>query len=527
LSTSDKLPLLDRFCDAIVRAYSPERAAKRDYFRQIADTHRVASPYASYGGSVQTRLDRPYGASFLATGRRELNRTALADMRNRSRQLVRNNPLAKGMLDRCVENVIGPGLAVQAKTSDDGWNKDAEDGFTNFLDAADVRGMLSGVDFQKMALRCALRDGDAGIVLGERSDGTPSLQLVEGDNIDDAYMIKADGPATVHGIELDADQRPTRFHVVTLNENYQRVDTPVKARDFIFLPLLTSQSEIRGEPIYAQCLPLFDQLDGYIDASVVAARIGASQALIFKQNNASQRIKGMADTTNAAGNTQKKLTIEPGMMHFLDKPDHDVISFDPKQPTTQFSDFTVMLLRIIGSPVGLPLELLLLDFSRTSYASARASLIQAYRTFRGHQRWFRDRVMKRTYQWYLSKEVKAGRMRPPAAIADTYWQHGWRLPGWQMLDMSKEIPAALLAIDAGIESRTNWCAQHGVDWEEDVAAVAQSEQNTMRDYGMSIVHSAQTRDPMTTTNPQNVGVSGNPLNPATPPDDGDDDAQDS
>jgi capsid protein len=113
----------------------------------------------------------------------------------------------------------------------------------------------------------------------------------------------------------------------------------------------------------------------------------------------------------------------------------------------------------------MPLELVLYDFSQVNFSSARASLLQFYRAMRPRQRWFAQRAMGRTYRWWLSREVKRAEPDMPAPPAD-FWRHEFVPRGWQWVDPVKEIQAAMLEIDAGLNSRQRIVKELGLDLDE-------------------------------------------------------------
>jgi capsid protein len=95
--------LLDKFVGYI----SPRWAAERFAYKQAM---------LSYRGALTTRMGVPYGASTSINGVRQPTLQDQRAMRDRARNLERNNPLAAGVLDRAVENVIGTGIRVEPRT---------------------------------------------------------------------------------------------------------------------------------------------------------------------------------------------------------------------------------------------------------------------------------------------------------------------------------------------------------------------------------------------------------------------------
>jgi hypothetical protein len=70
-------------------------------------------PRATYRGAAQTRLDTPWSATTIrnARNRERALRQDFRQLRGRARDLERENVLAGAVLDRAVENVIGPSMS--------------------------------------------------------------------------------------------------------------------------------------------------------------------------------------------------------------------------------------------------------------------------------------------------------------------------------------------------------------------------------------------------------------------------------
>lgn len=477
----------------------------------------------TYSGGTPDRTSTQWPYSMSQTGIRPMRRIYQMRMRDRSRQLDRNNALASGMLDRAVENIIGKGMTLRARTKSETFNKAAEELWAKDCDSIDVRGLASFGQLQRLLLRSKLRDGDVGAILVSRN-GEPAIQAVEGDWIDSFTKAGLDTPNTVHGIDIDEYQRPTGFHVRYYDDVGGRQEQVIPARNFVYMPRLKTFADLRGEPVFAQVFPYFDQIDGYIEATVVAARMAACFGAVVTSSNAGNQINALGTQQSPTGGTQRIASLEPGMIQYL-RPNESLTQVSPQQPTQNFPDFIAALVRFAGLNLGLPLELVMLDFSRTNYSSARAALLQAYRAFRTQQQEFIDQFLGRVYPWWISKMVKLGRLEVPAEIRDSFWDHEWMAPGWAWVDPVKEIQAAMMEVDAGLNTRTNIAASHGREFTKIVSQLAQEEKE-LNFAGVEVMRSSNTRDPGVPV-PDSSGIPSNarPVNGEddTPPADENDD----
>lgn len=487
---SEQPPLIDR----LIRWLSPRAAAERAYYRALLDSPELL---ASYRGGVATRIDRPWPTSGLNQfGLRSDQRQRFIDMRHRARQLEADNALAAALLDRSNENVIGTQISMRSASADRAWRAAVDDAWRSFSARCDVRGMLDFAGLQQLMFRMYERDGDAGLVLIDRG-GEPRLQLLESDRITTPDGMHGK-PGIYDGVEVDAVGRPVAFHVLEETEFGKRQWQRITARNFVFLANIRRPHQVRGLTKFAQLFTLFDLIWGYLEATVVAARVGAAQALIVKRPQAGTIYSQLATATNSQGKAQAIQTIEPGMIHYLPV-DGDVVGFNPTQPAANFPDAIATFARFVGLNFGLTLEQVLLDFSRTSYSSARAARLQAEQTAYCEQAKFYQIVLRRVWKWWLDKAIATGAL-PSDPPAD-YDAHEWIPQGRPWIDPTKEVQAALMAIDAGLETRSNVALSQGYTFEELVER-NRADRAMMAEAGLPVAGSTLTRDAQTAPTPQ-------------------------
>lgn len=486
--------------DRIVALVSPARAAQRYMLREGVADYEKRRADLSYRGAITTRMGTPYGSSTSINGVRQPTAQDQRSMRDRARNLERNNPLAAGVLDRAVENVIGTGIRVEPRTENDDFNSQVKVLWADFCKNCDVRKMRTFEQMQALLVRSELRDGDVGCLLAEVS-GEPKLQPIEGDYIE-SPAGKYNGGMMVDGVELNGAGAPVRFYIKSLNEKQATSYLPISERDFVFLSDPNQFSMVRGVTKFAQSFWLFEHIDGYLEATVSAARIAACFGILIKKNNAAKAFGALGTATNGQGNSQQTLRLEPGMAQYL-QPDEDVTQLQPHQPTQNFPDAIAAFTRFVGLPFGLTIEQLLLDFSRTSYSSARAALLQARQTADMMQQRFACRFVSRVYQWAVSKWVKRGMIT--GDIPEDYWKHEWIPQGRPWVDPTKDMQAALMAIDAGLDSRGNIAMGLGYNF-DDLVEANRREREQMIEAGIPIVNSNLTRHPQL-----GVGAQGDPL----------------
>jgi lambda family phage portal protein len=165
--------------------------------------------------------------------------------------------------------------------------------------------------------------------------------------------------------------------------------------------------------------------------------------------------------------------------------------FAPNRPNAAFEAFMLAVLRHIAAGLNIPYELLVKDFSKTNYSSARAALLEAWRYFNGRRRWLVDYWLKPIYELWLEEAVNLGEIEAPDFYQNRYAYTRCRFifggKGW--VDPVKEAQAAAIRILNGFSTLEQECAEQGLDFEE-VLDQLQLENKMRADRGLATVADA-------------------------------------
>ena len=422
---------------------------------------------ASYRGGVRTRLDSSWSSlqdQYIGAVR-SADLHTLASLRGRSQRLEQVNWLAYGVLDRTTENVLGGWVNIVPRSADEDWNKRAKKWWDNWILDCDLRGRLTFHGICCTSYRGRLRDGNYGVAL-VRVRGRPKLQLIRPERIKTPPHLM-DGRLSnsnhiIGGVEIDGVGRAVRYWIAFTDAAGQERFTPVDARDFIHLHYRGEADDVHTPGAFLGGFTLFEQIAGYLESAVVAARVGASQAMIVKKKSPAKALSQIPDGTQTeTGETQKHLPIEPGQINVIDLVE-EMTGFNPTQPTQSLPDAVAAFCRFVGLKFGLTLEQVLLDFSRTNYSSSRAARAQAERTAETEREYFVPAMISRTYRWAISAAVQLGELPDPP---EDSWAHEWIPPPLYQPDPAKAMAAAVLGESLGIEALSYLAAELGYDFE--------------------------------------------------------------
>jgi len=476
--------------DRIVELVSPAQALRRQAARNAL---RMGAEY--YQGSRGNRLTYNW-----TTGTESADTAIdgeLETLRDRSRDLNRNNAVASGVTDTFCNNVVHSGLRPQSQVdagalgiSDDqaaAYQKQAEKIWAKWVTYASADNRLTFYEIQDLAIRQVLESGEFLAVRRVlRSKARPymlALDIIEPDRLDNPPGTKADENIRF-GVRKDHYGAPTSYSIRKAHpgdnyvnrKNYQEFSV-VKAHDTRGRPLVfhvfptLRPGQTRGVPFFAPVMENFKILADYLEAELVAARVGACFAAFVKTDYAYGAAVANAIDTNSDG--QRLDGMEPGMVEYLG-PGEDVTFSKPERPGATFDSFVERILRMIGSSLGLPYELVLKDFSKTNYSSARAALLQAYRVFQKWQNLLIHHLCQPVWEILLEEAFLKGELVAPGFEGKRYeyTRALWIPPGWAWVDPAKEVQANKMAVDMGFKTRADVCQEHGADWEQKAEQMA-------------------------------------------------------
>ena len=431
----------------------------------------------SYGAANTGRLF----ADFMSSSRSpdsEL-KPDLVLMRNRSRELARNDVYVKRFLNLLKTNVVGDkGMTLQVKARningslDSIGNQIIEEAFYQFgmLGNCTADGRISWVDLQKYVIEATARDGETFIQVVRNRTFIHGIAFhpIEADLIDEQKNERAKSGNEIRmGIERDEFQRPVAYWVkkrhpgdldyASLNVNVsERIDA--KNIIHVYDPLRAGQT--RGEPWMAPAISQLKMLNAHREAELVASRMAASKMGFFTSDT------GEDMPADDYDNTVPIIDAEPGTFHQLPN-GVDFKPFDPSHPATAFSDFQKGIIRGIASGLGVSYAALSNDLEGTSYSSIRQGALEERDSYKMMQQFLMDHFVIPAFNTWLMHVMEFGLIPLPASRFNKFSSAAsFRPRGWQWVDPQKEINAAVTAMHNGVMSMQDVAGQYGRDVEE-------------------------------------------------------------
>ncbi|MHA0949557.1 phage portal protein [Enterobacter ludwigii] len=448
---------------------------------------------------------------------------------SRTRDLVRNDGWGAGIITRTQDNVIGPhfhpvlspdyrALAHISGNSafDIGWAKE----YKRAVEAAwrswvsdpgrwcDVERQLTVSQQLRLAFRHKLVDGDALGYLQYRPDRlgygrarfATTLQIIDPDRLSNPQQMM-DLKYMRGGVEIDDDGAPVYYHIREAHMGdwwsapetviWQRIPRetrwgrPVIVHDFDH----DRGAQHRGVGILTPIVQRMKMLTKYdqseLEAAVLNAVFGAYLKSPFDPSVAAEAMGDTAaDVANAEGwssyqdargdyYNDNRLMMNHGVGIMKLWPSEEIGTVDAARPNSNFADFENAMLRNLAAATGLSAQQISQDWSDVNYSSARAAMLEAWKTLNRRREDFGSGFAQPVLVAFMEElhefnDLPLPRNAPDFAEARAaYSRARWMGPGRGWVDPVAEKKGVILGLDAGISTMEQEVAESmGADWEE-------------------------------------------------------------
>ena len=449
--------------DQLISVFAPRAAVKRQAARLQLDQLRRYDA-AARGRRVENWSTRRTSADAASA-------VGFADMRDRARDLVRNNPYAQRAVSLWVSALIGPGWSFKAKagrrnggargqrTTDEfrAWAMDPRQ--------CDYEGLLDFAGLMAKAVRCWKESGEVLIRLRRPSPASMQrlglkiplqLHVLEPDWIaedhDGINLAGVDGWIS-RGIEYDADGKRVSYWLYNYHpgEAQVRVITPesnrVPADEIIHLFTSQRPQQTRGVTSLAPVVITLRDLDDYMDAQLLKQKISACMT-------------GVIVDVDGAGDQKSDVSdrLEPGAMVRLG-PGQDIRFSSPPSVGEIDQIMRIYLLRI-AMGCNVPYELLTGDFQGTNFSAGRLGW-QSFNKQTVCDQWqlLAPTVFNRVWEWWARAASIAG-IPTDGLTAD------WTPPPPQAYDPAADTKATISKVRGGLKPPQEAIREEGLEPED-------------------------------------------------------------
>lgn len=405
-------------------------------------------------------------------------------MIERARDYERNDCIVGSGISRLTASILQDGFSPDPDTGSTELNNALKDKWAAFASEPTLvhsEGEFNFYQLERLALRSVIRDGDCFVLLTR--NGT--LQFIEGHRPRTPTNTRRN---VVHGVLLDDLARRQQVWFakedIGVTTTISRVADvqPVDVRDAnghrqvlqLYFPKRLSQR--RGITALAPSMDTIGQHDDLQFTTLVKAQMAALLVMVEESTGTTATGAGVTGPgfqgppTNLAGQVGTSVDVIPQVgagLHFKTPHGKKLSGFAPNIPNPEFFPHSMLLLTFIAVNLDLPVQVLLLDPSRTNFSSWRGAVDQARTRWREMQADFCNQLHSPVYefkvrQWIAEDSAIA---RLAAAVANPL-KCKWKKPGWPYIDPYKDAQADALQSEKFLNSMRRLQGKRGQDWDE-------------------------------------------------------------
>ncbi|SFM71523.1 phage portal protein [Marinobacter pelagius] len=138
-----------------------------------------------------------------------------------------------------------------------------------------------------------------------------------------------------------------------------------------------------------------------------------------------------------------------------------------------FSELESSIIRWIAAGLNVPYEALAKDYSKTTYSSARASMMEGWRYYMGRRKIIASRWASMVFALWLEEALDRGVIRMPRSASRGFYEAKaswcnaeWIGSGRLAIDGLKEVKESILLIESGLSTYEKELAKMGEDYQE-------------------------------------------------------------
>jgi len=441
----------------------------------------------SYGGAAYGRTTADWVT--LSTSADAELYTSLRVMRNRTRQLCRDNEYARQALRLICNNIVGQGIGLQSEVMKRrGAKLDVKT--NDAIEAAWLRwgraktchtaGRLSWAALQRMVIRGAAESGEILVRKVRRSFGGGriplALEIIESDQLVDNWTGRSpNGNEVRMGVEVDQWMRPVAYWLypkhpgdnmvqgVPQSNDYQRVP----AEEIIHIGLFDRPHQTRCVPWFHAGMMKLRHIGGTEEAEIVRARASAAIMGFVETPEVDLPTDDEDSGSDGTMDGERVWDMSPGTIREL-APGEKFSGFNPSTPNAALEPFLRHMIRSFAVGVGISYASVSGDYSQSNYSSSRLALLDDRDNWRVLQAWLIETLHREVFEEWLDMAVLSGELQLPAyeTAPEIYQAPRWMPRGWDWVDPAKEVAAYKAAVRAGFMTLQDVVSAKGGDIED-------------------------------------------------------------
>ena len=448
--------------------FSPKRAAERvknQITLKMMDEHT-----RRYEGAGRGRRFNGFNHSNSSANQQISD--ALPLLRERSRDIAKNNPYGKSSIKKIGNNVVGTGIFAVPKTKNKNLDKHIKELWNNWADEThcDFNELQNFYGLQSLIMKTVAKSGecivrrvwkrktkkDNGIIPLE-------LQVLDPDFIDHQKNTIKDfdnGEYIINGIQFNKYGKRIAYWIYDRHPlEATAVSRPVPVDDIIHIFEVEDPGQVRGIPFFSSSILRMKDFDEFEDAELMKQKVAACLSVIITKTDGD----GPPSTTDKDKKGDLTERLQPGAIQYA-APGEDVQVVNPPV-FNGLKDYSRQSLQGQAAGVGLSYEEYTGDLSNTNFSSGRMGWIAMHRNIE-HWQWnlMVPMFCNKVWKWFVNAAILANQL--PTGVKETDIKVSWTAPRREMIDPVKETNALIEALQAKLISWQEVVRQQGYIPEE-------------------------------------------------------------
>lgn len=456
--------------DAAIAFVSPQRGLARTSARLKNEI--LKDSLRKYDGASGGRRTDDWVAH--STSANTETKAALEKLRNRSRDMVRNNTYAKTAIDVICTNVVGSGIRATIQGEDKNTNDSTMQHWNGWADSTycDFDGKLNFYGLQELVMRSIAESGECIILRklnNEKKRISLQVQVLEADYLypynetldtKDLFPKKGKGNVIIQGVEFNPQGKRIAYWLFNQHPgDYQGTSLkPVRvdAKNVLHCYQIIRPGQVRGIPFGASALMQLKDLQDFQDAELTKQKIASCLTVFITEPEGDVVASSPQELEANKKKKEKRLErIEPGIIEHL-SPGKEV-HFATPPTNTGYPEYTKRILQSIATGFGITYEALTSDLSMVNFSSGRMGWLEFYRRI---QSWQLNTLIpgfcEGVWEWFMQAGELGGQVKKQATAE-------WTPARREMIDPVKEVKGIKMAIRAGLLTWQEAVRQQGYD----------------------------------------------------------------
>lgn len=443
--------------ESILKVISPATALRRKVSEHKLDLFDKVRQYDGAGFGKGTK-----GWQALSSSANLENFQSIVTLRNRSRDLVRNNAFAKRAKQIVFTNIVGAGIRAKIKGTTPKEDKKVKDTWRKWAETTecDYDGKQTLYGMQSIVMGAVFESGECLArkrYVNDKNSLLPvKIQVVEADLLDHnrnypyGTNLSETNPGgyIIQGIEFDKNGRLVAYWLFDRHP-YDLVSTNitshrVESSEIMHIYEIERPGQVRGVSSIAPVMLKVKHFDDYEYTELLRQKVAACYS-VFITDEADDGTGSLTEgqIKNARDGQLQKL--EPARIEYL--PPGKSISFSAPPTTQNYDSYGRAIQRSIAAGMGVTYESMTGDYSNVNFSSGRMGWIESQRLNEHKQ----NNVMipmfcNKSFDWFLQGCAIIGITTNKLIYAE------WIPPRREMIDPVKETKSLSDLVRNGFKS---------------------------------------------------------------------------